>query len=185
MRYIYLQPVGGTEEGILHYFCDRLGRIYTYPCRIAPAVRVHEEMYNPGRGQYNAAGIVEEIAGGMPPDAKKLLGVADVDLYVPGTNFVFGVAIGNASVISLVRLRPEYYGEKENDVLFKERVLKEAVHELGHTFGLGHCPDVKCVMHFSNFLEDTDIKSADFCRVCSDKLVDMGYVRQHAPEDRS
>ncbi|MCX9009930.1 MAG: archaemetzincin family Zn-dependent metalloprotease [Candidatus Methanoperedens sp.] len=182
MRYIYLQPVGGTGEGILHYLCDRLGRIYTYPCRIAPSDRVPEDTYEPGRGQYNAAGIVEEIARGMPPDAEKILGVADVDMYAPGTNFVFGVAIGNASVISLVRLRPEYYGERGNEPLFKERALKEAVHELGHTFGRGHCPDVKCVMHFSNFLEDTDIKSADFCRVCLDKLVDRGYVKPYAPE---
>lgn len=177
MKYIYLQPVGEIGEGIMHYLCARLGRVYTLPCRVALPVRVPDGAHSPGRGQYNAADIIEEIAGGMPPDAEKLLGVTDVDLYVPGTNFVFGVATGNASVISLARLRPEYYGERENQPLFRERTLKEAVHELGHTFGQGHCPDVRCVMHFSNFLEDTDIKSAGFCRRCSGKLVEMGYVK--------
>lgn len=98
----------------------------------------------------------------MPIDAEKLLGVVDVDLFVLGLNFVFGLAAGNTAVISLARLRPEYYGEKKNEYLLRERALKEAIHELGHTFGLHHCPDIRCIMHFSNRLEDTDIKGTDF-----------------------
>lgn len=107
----------------------------------------------------------------MPSDAKRLLGVIDSDLFVPGLNFIFGLAYGNTAVIALTRLRPEYYGEEKNERLFKERALKEAIHELGHTFGLAHCPDIRCVMHFSNKLADTDIKGPSFCRVCSARLV--------------
>jgi archaemetzincin len=96
--------------------------------------------------------------------------VVDVDLFVPGLNFVFGLAPGSTAVISLVRLRHEYYGERKNEYLFRDRALKEAIHELGHTFGLHHCPDIRCIMHFSNCLEDTDIKCPDFCKVCSNKI---------------
>ncbi|SNQ60426.1 hypothetical protein [Candidatus Methanoperedens nitratireducens] len=94
----------------------------------------------------------------------------DVDLFVPGLNFVFGLASGNNAVISLVRLRPEYYRERKNEYLFRERSLKEAIHEPGHTFGLHHCPDIRCIMHFSNRLEDTDIKGPGFCKACSNKI---------------
>jgi archaemetzincin len=54
--------------------------------------------------------------------------------------------------------------------IFRERAVKEAVHELGHTFGLGHCPDSSCVMHFSNCLDDTDRKGKEYCPECRAKL---------------
>ncbi len=170
MGYIYLQPIGEVGEELLHYICTRLEGIYGYPCRTASSTGVPEDQYNMNRGQYYAAGIVGDIAERMPPDAEKLLGVANVDLYVHGVNFVFGVAIGNAAIISLTHLRPEYYGRNKNETLFRERALKEAVHELGHTFGLGHCPEIRCVMHFSNNIEDTDIKGIDLCGSCSAKI---------------
>ncbi len=152
------------------YLASRLEGIYSYPCRIAFPVRIPEVSYSVDRDQYNAEVIVEKIIEMMPADAEKLLGVVDVDLFVPGLNFVFGLAAGNTAVISLARLRPEYYGERKNEYVFGERALKEAIHELGHTFGLHHCPDIRCIMHFSNSLEDTDIKGPDFCRVCSAKI---------------
>ena len=76
----------------------------------------------------------------------------------------------NVAVISTVRLNQEFYGLPENKQLFLERVTKEAVHELGHTHGLPHCPDPKCVMCFSNSLQDTDFKSCSLCGNCKKKL---------------
>jgi archaemetzincin len=92
----------------------------------------------------------------------------DADCYTPGLNFVFGQASrpGREALIALGRLREEFYDQPPNSRLFTERVVKEAVHELGHTYGLGHCPARSCVMHFSNRLADTDHKSDRFCRRC-------------------
>ena len=57
-----------------------------------------------------------------------------------------------------------------DDALFLQRAVKEAVHELGHTCGLGHCRNPRCVMFFSNTLHDTDVKGPGFCTACRDKL---------------
>jgi archaemetzincin len=99
----------------------------------------------------------------------------DVDLYSPGLNYIFGVAepsLGMA-IISLYRLKPERYGLPHNERLLQERAIKEAIHELGHTYYLSHCPDPRCVMHFSNTLVDTDKKDACFCSRCRQRLMDM------------
>jgi archaemetzincin len=53
---------------------------------------------------------------------------------------------------------------------FRGRALKEAMHELGHTFGLGHCADPGCVMWFSNTLAETDRKGAAYCARCEETL---------------
>jgi archaemetzincin len=78
---------------------------------------------------------------------------------------VFGSAGGRAAVVSIRRLR-----SGADAALLEQRLLKEAWHELGHTFGLGHCEDPHCVMSFSNSLADTDRKSSQFCNACQAKL---------------
>jgi archaemetzincin len=98
-----------------------------------------------------------------------MLGVTPLDLYVPSMNFVFGEARcpGRVAVISTARLKPNH----PNDInLFGNRVAKEAVHEIGHMLGLKHCPDLLCVMHFSERLADTDKKQEDFCAECNQNL---------------
>jgi archaemetzincin len=102
----------------------------------------------------------------------RILGVANLDLYVPSLNFVFGEADleHRVAIISLYRLSQEFYGLSEDRDRFEERVLKEAAHDLGHAYGLGHCSNPLCIMHFSNSLLDTDIKKASFCPECEKRL---------------
>ena len=124
--------------------------------------------YNPERKQYHSSAILGKLSQIGPEWCERALGIVDVDLYVPDLNFVFGEAdmARKVAVIATKRLRPEYYGLGKDERLFLERTLKESVHELGHTYGLGHCPDNKCVMHFSSSLADTDLKSSFFCESC-------------------
>lgn len=166
MKFFIIQPVGEIREEWLTFLGKGLEDVFGYPYRVSPLSKIPESSYNKDREQYDAEVLLGEIAKNISSVSKSLLGVIDVDLYVEGLNFVFGLADKGLAIISITRFRPEFYGEKKNEHLFKERLLKESIHELGHTFGLHHCIDKRCVMHFSNSLEDTDFKSTNFCRNC-------------------
>ncbi len=138
-------------------------------------LKVPEDAYDPIRRQYRSSRMLSMISDYRPPvDDERVLGVTGVDLYAPGLNFVFGEALSfrGPAIISTYRLRPEYYGMPTDEGLFLERVLKEAVHELGHALGLGHCKNHRCVMFFSNSILDTDRKGMQLCGLCHAKVLE-------------
>jgi len=128
--------------------------------------------YNFKRNQYLADIIIGEARKLKKDPKEKWLLVVDVDLYASGLNFIFGQADlrSGIGIISLTRLKPEFYGQKPNEKLFLERILKEATHELGHLFYLIHCENPKCIMAFSNSILDTDRKEKDLCIGCKNIL---------------
>lgn len=109
----------------------------------------------------------------MPNDGIKILGITEVDLCTPVLTFVSGEAHleGVAAVISLARLRQEFYQLPANKTILINRVIKEAIHELGHTFGLVHCSDSQCVISFSPNVLSVDHKGNNFCLSCQEILV--------------
>jgi len=131
-----------------------------------------KEGYDPVRNQYNSTWILAQILKLFPEENCKILGITGLDLYVPVLTFVFGEAQldGKAAVVSSFRLRDELYGLPKSAEKLKERLEKEAIHELGHTFGLIHCHDPNCVMFTSTYAEEIDFKFKDFCPVCSEFL---------------
>jgi len=136
--------------------------------RILPALPVPPESFEARRNQYYSTRILKEMLGEVPQDALKLLGVTDKDLCIPILTYVFGEAQvgGTAAVVSLARLRQEHYGLAPNRPLLLERLRKESLHELGHTFGLVHCPLRECVMYLSNTVVDVDTRGREFCWGC-------------------
>jgi archaemetzincin len=172
---LYLVPVGEAPGDVLTTLQPKLEGTFGVACAIAPALPQPLDAYRRSRGQYLSTKILEELGRLDLPGASRLLGVVDLDLYVPELNFVFGQATmgGRQALIALPRLRQGFYGLAEDRDLFHLRVLKEAIHELGHTLGLGHCRDRSCVMSFSNFLRDTDVKGATFCLTCRSMLAEQ------------
>ena len=116
-------------------------------------------LFNEQRNQLNSDKLLHWLATSIVNHIKSydagntiILAICNIDAYSPGLNFVFGQASlgGGVAAIYLPRLRQEFYGLSANTSIFIERVLKEATHEVGHAFGLGHCPKQSCVMLFSN-----------------------------------
>lgn len=130
-----------------------------------------QKAYNKKRNQYHATILLNEIQKKSPKDTFRLLALVDKDLYTEGLNFIFGQACGKFCIVSINRFKPCLWMNKkqEMEILFS-RVLKTSIHEIGHTFGLLHCDNPKCVMFFSNWIGDTDRKSHEFCPTCIDKL---------------
>ena len=146
-----------------------LARIFRSPCRVLDVVLDVKFAHNPARGQYHSTAILERLQAVGSNGKSRLLGVTAVDLFVPIFTFVFGEGQvgGNCALASLYRLSEEHYGLPSDEAKLRERLTKEAVHELGHTFGLRHCEDWQCVMASSHSVELVDVKSAEFCRECT------------------
>ncbi len=145
----------------------RMAQIFRMECRVRPERPEVAFARDRHRNQYHSTAILQAMQPLVEPGAR-LLAVTSLDLFVPVLTFVFGEAqlTGSCAVVSLHRLREEFYGLPTREELMRERLVKEAVHELGHTFGLRHCDDWQCVMTSSHAVERLDVKTADFCFSC-------------------
>jgi archaemetzincin len=160
-------PVSEPALGHLEFLAARLARAFRTPCRIRPEILDISRAWDSGRGQYFSTAILQLLEQTSQPGTR-LLGVTGCDLFVPVLTFVFGEAqlAGNCATVSMARLGEEFYGLPPREELLRERLIKEAIHELGHTFGLQHCQDWECVMASSHGVERLDVKGADFCPRC-------------------
>ena len=168
---IALVAVGDVDRKVIEVLKGDLDKTFNRQALIGKPMPKPDYAFNKKRNQYLSTAILNAIMGQTDAAAyDKILGIVDNDLYVPRLNFVFGEAGSKAAVISLTRLRQEFYHLPENRPLFHQRIFTEAVHELGHTYGLRHCENPRCVMFFSNSLMDTDKKGSAFCQRCKSKL---------------
>jgi archaemetzincin len=170
---ICIRPVGAVDGRTLQWLERDLALYLGLPVRTTRNMPVPAESYEEGRGQYYSTRIIGKMLREVPDGAFKLLGVIDRDLCIPILTFVFGEAQldGTVALVSLTRLRQEFYGLPPDRFLFHERLRKESLHELGHTFGLIHCPSRECVMSLSNTVIDVDRKGRSFCRHCLDVVL--------------
>ena len=179
-KIIYLQRIEDIEPGILIVLKKDLKRFfkkYNIKVVILPdSLPLLDSEYNSEERKYDAIQVKKRlITHGKNKNYYRILGVMNIDISTKASKFLYGVAdlpknksFGGA-LISVIRLREEFYGWRENSAQFEQRVLKEAIHELGHTFGLKHCENL-CVMRSSNSLEDADRKPSKFCEECSNRI---------------
>jgi archaemetzincin len=163
--------VGDVDTAVLDSISDGLARELDAEVIHLADLPVPVEAYSPERDQYRSTMILHLLCEGQTEDRVTLL-VTEVDLYVPELNFVFGEAdpATRGCIISLSRLGSSPEGGEATGRLLNERALKEAIHEIGHVLGLGHCANSKCVMFFSNSIMDTDRKTHSFCERCRRRL---------------
>jgi len=182
---LVISPIGhlDVDRDLLEHLGRKICTVFGYPTDIRPLLDEKDLWVDPVRKQCHSTPILDTLAIVSPVEAIKVLAITNVDLFIPILTHVYGEAQlgGKACILSTHRfsegLAP---GGAE---VFGERILKEAIHELGHTFHLRHCRDVSCVMHYCRGIREVDRKSNQFCRYCAVLLQDE--IKRLAKENPS
>lgn len=145
-----------------------LARIFQVSCHVHEESLSVDFAHDPPRGQYHSTAILQRLESLVSDSQVQVLGVTGLDLFIPILTFVFGEAQlgGRCALVSMHRLREEFYGLPPHDGLLWSRLVKESVHELGHTLGLRHCRDWQCAMASTHDVERLDLKGEEYCQAC-------------------
>jgi archaemetzincin len=172
MNLVHLLPVGKVEVSLLEGLRAAIPQCLGVACEILPVALDPVPSYHVERQQYHSSEILERMQAFLRPEAWRLLGIADVDLYIPILKYVFGEAEmgGPCALVSSHRLRQDFYGLGRDDAVLSRRLLKESVHELGHTLDLRHCQDYRCAMASSHSVEWIDLREAALCDSCRSQV---------------
>jgi len=178
LQTITLVSFGYFEKDILEKTAEAVIQEYHCTVNLKDGHLDLSEFYDSARRQYNGNALLKQIDCMSFPETSKTIGIFNVDLFIPILTFIFGQAFlgGETGIASLYRLNNEMYGMDVNNQLLLERFKKEVIHELGHTFGLIHCMNPRCVMRSSNYVEDIDQKEQHLCLSCTTKLKVERYV---------
>lgn len=167
MRPIRVVPLATVDPSLMGAVRAALAREYATQVSVVTKSLDASFAYHPERQQYHSTEMVEHLTTTFT-GSSMVLGVTSVDLYIPILTFVFGEAHleGHCAVVSYHRLRQEFYGLPPDHRLLEERLVKEAIHEVGHLMGLHHCDDYECVMASSHAVEWVDMKYREICDPC-------------------
>jgi archaemetzincin len=183
MKRLQLLAIGNVDDKVLKDLCPVVEEILCVPCSVL-SVRLDPEFaFHGERQQHHSSEILQRMQNFIGPDCWRVLGIAAVDLYIPILTFVFGEAQmgGPCAIVSTHRLHQEFYGLPPDHELFRQRLIKEAVHELGHTLNLTHCDNYRCVMASSHAVEWIDLKESALCGQC--RCAVMAMTRLLSPEN--
>ena len=164
---IVISPNSGSDAELFKPISREIERIFGFTSEITPLLEDVDFAHDPNRNQYHSTKILARLAELAPPTALKVLAITEVDLFIPILTHVYGEAQlgGKACIVSTCRLKENLSPLSVNEA-YRNRVVKEAMHELGHTFTLRHCQDSACIMHYCRSIRDVDRKSDQMCRYC-------------------
>ena len=175
MKYLQLLPVGMIDGRLLEELGPALARRFRMPCELLPDALDPEFAFHAERQQYHSSELLAFMQTLVGPETWRLLAITERDLYIPILTFVFGEAQvgGPCAVVSSHRLSQEFYGLQPDRDLLRERLLKESVHEIGHTLQLTHCDDYRCAMASSHAVEWIDLKDPNLCPNCLSRALTL------------
>jgi archaemetzincin len=170
---LVISPIGrlDLDRGFVEHLGKEIQAVFGYRTDIRSLLDEKDLWVDPVRKQYHSTPILDTLAMISPPEAIKVLAITKVDLFIPILTHVYGEAQlgGKSCILSTYRFSEGVAAGAET---LRDRIFKEAIHELGHTFNLRHCRDASCVMHYCRGIREVDRKSSRFCRYCAVMLQD-------------
>ena len=169
---VELVRIGTVAPGILRSLAAELAPCLAREVTVAAVTIDPAPAFDPLRRQYRVDDLLLALLDPPPPAGVKRVGVTNLDIFLPVFTHVLGLAQhgGQVAVVSLHRLRPDEPDHPDPAGVLRRRLLREALHELGHTLGLVHCTVPWCAMRASRAAEEVDLKDAAFCRTCAGEV---------------
>jgi archaemetzincin len=170
---ILISPVGDLSTELIEAIVGEIQRVFGFASAIDSILQDLSFARDQSRNQHHSTMILDQLAANAPVRAIRVIAIAQVDLFIPILTHVYGEAQlgGTACIVSTFRLNEGRSGMNISKK-YIDRIVKEAIHELGHTFNLRHCPEATCIMHYCRNEEDVDRKSDELCRYCKVMLED-------------
>lgn len=170
---IIISPIGEFSSELIEAVAGEIKRVFGFSTATEAVLQDLDFALDRNRNQYHSTMILEQLAANCPAQAIRVIAIAQVDLFIPILTHVYGEAQlgGTACIVSTYRLN-EGRMARNISPKYLDRIVKEAIHELGHTFKLRHCPEHACIMHYCRNEEDVDRKSDQLCRYCQVMLAD-------------
>jgi archaemetzincin len=179
-RTLYIQPLGSCagKAQCVDEVVAALRAFYPMDVRVLTCQELPKAAYYPPRKRYRAERLLAYLNQRMPKDGWRILGLTAVDISTTKDNFPdwgvmgLGELPGTATVISSFRCRKK----ARNAAHAVERLAKVAVHEIGHTLGLPHCPTRGCLMEDAMGKVTTTDRERDFCPLCRALAKKNGFI---------
>jgi archaemetzincin len=181
----YLLPLGPERvEQDIDFVSRSLVSFYAADVVVLPRITLPRDAYYAPRKRYRADSLLTFLESRLPNDAYRLIGATSVDISTTKPPYadwgILGLATrsGHVCVLSSFRCRRLAQDEIHATIRFG----KTAVHEVGHTLGLAHCPTVGCLMEDARGSVLTTDREYDLCAHCRAALVRAGHElsRDHA-----
>jgi len=165
---LYVVPLDEGTRRFSGWLLNELCRRFTLKPQSGIVSRLPDESYNQKQNQYYATTILSKLEMLKGSEYEMIIATTEEDLYIPSKNFVMSQAnsASRTSVVSIFRIKPEFYGLPEDENLLKSRLLNLACHEVGHMLGLKNCPNEECQMHHAETLSELDSRPETFCAEC-------------------
>ena len=160
--------IGNLDAAVLDEAKHLVEKLFACEAQRPARLEIPAGSFDARRRQHSSVEFMLSLARGGFGSAERVIGLTECDLFIPMLTFVFGQAQlrGRVALVSLARLRQEFYGAEPDPELLGSRLRKEIGHELGHSFGLIHCPDRGCLMSLATSIQEVDRKTDDFCQSC-------------------
>ena len=183
-RIVYLQPLGDAlPEADVALVETALREIYGIEVARLPRADLPPAAWYPPRKRWRAEKLLDFLRTRLPKDGIRILGLTAADISTTKGKIVdwgvlgLGDLTGEAGVISTFRCHKRARDAEHA----RERLAKVAVHEVGHTLGLDHCPTVGCLMEDAEGSVLTSDREYDLCPRCREKLRAAGGKLPSAP----